>query len=62
MKYKTFNEFIETVNSINENRVKDLGDRLKDLQQRSATTDGQAQRLAPGFGRGVDRTQSPGLV
>lgn len=46
MKYKTFNEFIETVNSINENRVKDLGDRLKDLQQRSATTDVKAQKTA----------------
>ena len=46
MKYKTFSEFVETANNINENRVKDLGDRLKDLQQRSATTDVKAQRTA----------------
>jgi hypothetical protein len=46
MKYKTFNQFIETANNINENRVKDLGDRLKDLQQRSATTDVKAQKTA----------------
>lgn len=46
MKYKTFNEFVETANNINENRVRDLGDRLKDLQQRSATTDVKAQRTA----------------
>ena len=46
MKYKTFNEFVETANNINENRVRDLGDRLKDLQQRSATTDVKVQRTA----------------
>jgi hypothetical protein len=46
VKYKTFNEFIEIANTINENRVKDFGDRLKDLQQRSATTDVKAQKTA----------------
>jgi hypothetical protein len=44
MKYKTFNEFIKTANNINENSVKDFGDRLKDLQQRSATTDVKAKK------------------
>jgi len=46
MKYKTFNEFIKTANNINENSVKDFGDRLKDLQQRSATTDVKAKKTA----------------
>jgi len=46
MKYKTFNQFMGSVNNINENSVKDFGDRLKDLQQRSATTDVKARKTA----------------
>jgi hypothetical protein len=40
MTLKTFNQFV------NESRVKELGGRLKDLQQRSATTDVKAQRTS----------------
>lgn len=39
---KTFQEFI----LVSESRVSELGDRLKDLQKRSATSDVKAQNTA----------------
>jgi hypothetical protein len=41
-----FNQFIQITNNIRENKVKEFGDRLKDLQSRSATTDAKAQKTS----------------
>ena len=41
-----FKEFVEIANTLKESRVKEFGDRLKDLQGRSATTDAKAKKTS----------------
>jgi hypothetical protein len=41
-----YNQFIQIANNIKENRTKELGDRLKNLQDRSATTDVKVKRTS----------------
>jgi len=41
-----YNQFIQITNNIKESRVKEFGDRLKDLQNRSDTTDVKAKRTS----------------